>query len=153
MTTILILCIIGILAVLAEIVLPGGILGVLGALCLVGAVVATFVTYGATAGLIASIVLVLLGILALAAWMRWFHCLPFTRELVLRETAGGGTAEIPSPVGMTGRTLTDLMPSGRAEFDGEKRDVIAEGSSIPKGTAVVVTGTSGQSLVVRAEAI
>ena len=50
MTLILILCVVGILAVLAELVLPGGILGVVGALCLVGAVIATYLAYGATAG-------------------------------------------------------------------------------------------------------
>jgi hypothetical protein len=42
MTTILLLSVIGILAVIAELVLPGGILGVVGAICLLGAVVTTF---------------------------------------------------------------------------------------------------------------
>ena len=41
MTTILILGGIGILTLLAELVLPGGLLGIVSALCLVGAVIAT----------------------------------------------------------------------------------------------------------------
>lgn len=150
MTIILTLCVIGIAAVLAEIVLPGGVLGVLGALCLVGAVVATFVTHGTTAGVLAAIALVIFGLLALIAWMRWFHRLPFTRGLVLHETAGRSPAAPDSPVGREGIALTDLMPSGRAGFGDEKFDVIAEGAPIRKGEAVTVTGTSGPTLVVRA---
>lgn len=150
MTLILILCLVGIVSILAEIVLPGGILGVIGALCLIGAVIAIFVGHGTTAGLLASVALLVLGVLAIAAWMRWFHRLPFTRDLVLQETAGNRDAPASSMIGRDGVAVTDLMPSGRAEIGGEKVDVIAEGSSIAKGTAVTVVGTSGPTLVVRA---
>ena len=41
MINIIVLSVVGILAVLAELILPGGILGIVGALCLVSAVVMT----------------------------------------------------------------------------------------------------------------
>lgn len=151
MTLILILCVVGIIAVLAELVLPGGILGVVGALCLAGAVIATFVTHGATAGTIALGILVVLGMAVLSLWMRLFHRLPFTRQLVLNESVGVDLA-LQERQGMTGRNgiaLTDLMPSGRGEFDGERIDILAEGPSIKRGARVEIVATRGPSIIVR----
>jgi membrane-bound serine protease (ClpP class) len=151
MTLILILCVVGIAAVLAELVLPGGILGVVGALCLVGAVIATFVSYGATAGTIALGILVVAGLITLNLWMRLFHRLPFTRQLVLNDTVGvdAGLQERQGMTGRTGTVLTDLMPSGRGEFEGEKIDIITEGPSIKRGARVEIVETRGPSIIVR----
>jgi membrane-bound ClpP family serine protease len=151
MTTILLLSVIGILAVIAELVLPGGILGVIGAICLLGAVVATFVSYGATAGTMALAAVVALGLLTLRIWMRYFHRLPFTKQLVLNETVGVDE-QVParaSLVGRTGISLTELMPSGRAEIGGEKFDVMAEGPAIRRGATIIVVETRGPSVMVR----
>lgn len=151
MTTILILSVIGIIAVIAELVLPGGILGVIGAICLLGAVVATFVSYGATAGTIALAAVVAIGMLTLRIWMRYFHRLPLTKQLVLNETVGvnDNLAGRNHLVGKHGVTLTELMPSGRAEIDGEKLDVMAEGAAIRRGASIVVVETRGPSVMVR----
>ncbi len=151
MTTILILGVVGIAALLAEIVLPGGLLGAIGALCLLGAVVATYVEFGTAAGTVALAAFVAVGLGALAGWMRLFHRLPFTRSLVLHDTAGDihpeGSGD--SLVGREGTALTALMPSGRAEIGGEKRDVVAEGPAIAKGAKIVVVAVRGPSVVVR----
>jgi membrane-bound serine protease (ClpP class) len=151
MTTILLLSVIGILAVIAELVLPGGILGVVGAICLLGAVVTTFITYGATAGTIALAAVVAIGLVTLRIWMRFFHQLPFTKQLVLNETVGID-AQVPARaalVGQTGISLTELMPSGHAEIGGEKFDVMAEGAAIRRGATIVVVETRGPSVMVR----
>jgi membrane-bound serine protease (ClpP class) len=151
MTTILFLSVIGIVAVIAELVLPGGILGVIGAICLLGAVVATFITHGATAGTIALAAVVAIGLLSLRIWMRFFHRLPFTKQLVLNETVGVDehVSMRASLVGRTGISLTELMPSGRAEISGEKFDVMAEGAAIRRGATIVVVETRGPSVMVR----
>lgn len=151
MTTILFLSVIGIVAVIAELVLPGGILGVIGAICLLGAVVATFITHGATAGTIALAAVVAIGLLSLRIWMRFFHRLPFTKQLVLNETVGVDeqVSMRASLVGRTGISLTELMPSGRADIGGEKLDVMAEGAAIRRGATIVVVETRGPSVMVR----
>lgn len=151
MTTILFLSVIGIVAVIAELVLPGGILGVIGAICLLGAVVATFITHGATAGTIALAAVVAIGLLSLRIWMRFFHRLPFTKQLVLNETVGVDeqVSMRASLVGRTGISLTELMPSGRADIGGEKLDVMAEGSAIRRGATIIVVETRGPSVMVR----
>jgi len=151
MTTILFLSVIGIVAVIAELVLPGGILGVIGAICLLGAVVATFITHGATAGTIALAAVVAIGLLSLRIWMRFFHRLPFTKQLVLNETVGVDeqVSMRASLVGRTGISLTELMPSGRADIGGEKLDVMAEGSAIRRGATIIIVETRGPSVMVR----
>ncbi len=151
MTTIIILCAIGILAILAELVLPGGILGVVGAVCLIVAVGLIFTSYGSTAGLISLVVLLILGIVTLNFWMKFFHRLPLTKDLLLKGHVGTGDdrEERRELAGRNGVALTDLMPSGHASIDGEKYDVVTEGGSIRKDTPVQVVKSDGQSVVVR----
>jgi len=154
MTLIVVLSLIGLTAVLAELVLPGGVLGILGVLCLVAAVVLTFVQFGAGPGVVFAFVLLVLGFAAIAWWMKYFHRLPVLKRLILNESSGKletPTPERPEPApGGTGRTLTDLMPSGRAIFDSRKLDVVSEGPFIAKGSTVEIVARRGPSVVVRA---
>jgi membrane-bound ClpP family serine protease len=53
-------------------------------------------------------------------------------------------------VGQQGIATTNLMPAGKAEFDGQLVDVIAEGLPIDRGQAVVVTKARGSRVLVRA---
>lgn len=150
MTTILILAIAGIVLILFEMVLPGGILGVIGTICLIAVVVMTFVNYGTGPGLAAFGGLVVFGGVAMWAWMRYFDRLPFTKTLILRETAGkvDGAAERQSLVGATGEALTDLMPSGRAQLGETRVDVISKSGPIDKGAKLEVVDVQGPSVIV-----
>jgi len=151
MITIIILSVVGIAAVIAELVLPGGILGVVGALCLLSAVVMTFVEYGTGAGTGAVVLLFLFGIATLSYWMKYFHKLPVTRSLILNDEAGRDEEHDARQdmVGQSGTTLTDITPSGHVLIDGKKIDVMTEGPSIPKGSEVEITATRGPSIIVR----
>ena len=88
LTTILVLVAFGILAILAELVLPAGILGVAGALGLMAAVVQIFNEYGTVIGLAAFAVLLVFGFTVFWFWMKYFHRLPFTRNMVHRAEVG-----------------------------------------------------------------
>jgi membrane-bound ClpP family serine protease len=59
-------------------------------------------------------------------------------------------AEFSHLVGQRGLATTNLMPSGKADFDGELVDVIAEGLPIDRGSAVVVVKARGNRVLVRA---
>src|SRR4029079_15917750 len=52
-------------------------------------------------------------------------------------------AEFSHLLGQQGTATTNLMPAGKAEFDGELVDVIAEGMPIDRGSTVVVVKTRG----------
>ena len=150
MTAIVILAAIGIVAILAELLLPGGILGIAGMLCLLGAVVMTFVEYGPTAGTGAVVLLFLFGFATLGWWMKFFHKLPVTRNLILHDASGEREAkEEDSLVGKKGTALTDLMPSGRALVDGKKLDVMSESGAVRKDALLEVVAVRGPSVFVR----
>jgi hypothetical protein len=53
-------------------------------------------------------------------------------------------------VGEQGTATTNLMPAGKAEFDGRLVDVISEGLAIDRGQTVVVTKARGNRVLVRA---
>ena len=52
------------------------------------------------------------------------------------------------PVGSLGKTLSDLLPSGIAEFNGERFHVQAEGKAIGKGEPIVVARIDGSRIYV-----
>lgn len=52
-------------------------------------------------------------------------------------------------IGQVGTAATNLMPSGKADFDGQLVDVITEGLPIDRGTSVVVAKTRGNRVLVR----
>lgn len=152
LTLIIVLAIAGILLVIFELVIPGGILGVIGAGCLVATVVLTFVQYGPGWGIASAGLLAVFGFLMIWVWMKYFHRLPFTRKLVLQGEVGKDEelVEKQSLVGSTGKCLTDIRPSGRALIDGEKLDVISETGVIDKDSEIEVVDTRGPSVIVRA---
>ena len=145
MTVIIVLTIVGIVAILLELLLPGGVLGVLGGIALVVASVQVFSDYGATAGTIFSFSAAVVTLVAFLLWMKYFHKLPFGKSFILHDAVGGedgsGDKSVgtdPALVGKRGITVTDLQPSGRARIDGERHDVVAESGAIDKDTEIEV---------------
>jgi membrane-bound ClpP family serine protease len=59
-------------------------------------------------------------------------------------------ADFSHLIGQQGIATTNLMPSGKAEFEGLLVDVIAEGLPIERGQAVVVAKARGNRVVVHA---
>jgi membrane-bound serine protease (ClpP class) len=67
-------------------------------------------------------------------------------DLDYRETV----ADFSHLVGQQGTATTNLMPAGKADFDGQLVDVIAEGLPIERGQAIVVVKARGNRVLVRA---
>ena len=59
-------------------------------------------------------------------------------------------ADFSHLIGQQGVATTNLMPAGKAEFDGQLIDVIADGLPIDRGTTIVVIKTRGNRVLVRA---
>jgi membrane-bound serine protease (ClpP class) len=59
-------------------------------------------------------------------------------------------ADFSHLVGQRGTAATNLMPAGKAEFDGQLIDVIAEGMPIDRGQPVIVVKTRSSRVIVRA---
>jgi membrane-bound serine protease (ClpP class) len=61
-------------------------------------------------------------------------------------------ADFSHLIGQQGTATTNLMPAGKADFDGQLVDVIAEGMPIDRGQPVVVVKTRGNRVMVRSAA-
>lgn len=59
-------------------------------------------------------------------------------------------ADFSHLIGQQGIATTNLMPAGKADFDGQLIDVIAEGLPIDRGQAIVVTKARGSRVMVHA---
>ena len=160
----------GMLALLLEVfVLPGlGIFGVGGALMIIASLILagqrnliprtpedyqelqTSIAVVASAG----VLMVIMGLVL----RRFLPSIPILNEMLLTAPKGRereelsyreSLAEYSHLVGHRGVTTTPLMPSGRAEFDGELVDVIAHGDAIEVGSTVEVVSARGSRVEVR----
>jgi membrane-bound serine protease (ClpP class) len=74
---------------------------------------------------------------------------PTTEEDLIELDHRESLADFSHLIGQQGIATTNLMPAGKAEFDGQLVDVIAEGLPIERGQAVVVTKTRANRVLVR----
>ena len=153
---IVICSIVGILLLVAEVFMPGfGIAGISGIGLSGAAVVMTFLQHGALAALgLLVVILAIVGIAVSVSLRSATRGRLSKTALVLNgsETAADGysaTADMDIFLNREGETTTILRPTGMAEFDGVKLNVVSDGEYIPKGTHVRVDRVEGARVVVR----
>ena len=149
-----------ILLLAIELFVPsGGVIGAAAFICAAAGVVMFFRVSIAWGSLGVAIVLVAFPS-AFFAWVKFF---PYTSigqkmlgdepEHVVRERAEREIAQreaLDALVGLEGEALTDLYPSGYAQIDGERRDVLADGAMVEAGEAIVVNRIVDGQIHVRA---
>lgn len=149
MAIIITLLILGAVLMFLETLLPGLIAGVIGFLCLMAAVMLGYRDFGFQAGnIILGIVLVGL-ILGLWCWLKFFPESRMAQKFVSQGSVGNLGVEKPELLHGTGVALTQLRPSGVANINGHRVDVVTEGGLIERGVAVKVVAVEGSRIVVR----
>lgn len=153
----IILCfIVGVGLLVAEVFMPGfGIAGISGIVLEGVSIVLTYLKYGGLAAL--GLTIVILAVIGIAISMSLRSATKgrlSKSPIILKtsETAAEGysaTADMDVFLGKEGDTLTVLRPTGMAEFDGVKLNVVSDGEYIPKGTRVRVSRVEGARVVVR----
>ncbi|WP_457552040.1 NfeD family protein [Desulfobacula sp.] len=143
--------IIGILVVVAEIFIPS--LGLLMAIALslfFYSLYLVFTTISTTAGIVFTglditllPVLIIYGMKLLAK-----SPLALQRELSKQDGVVSQAQELESYTNMKGRSVTDLRPAGIAVIDSERVDVVTDGEYIDVDTPIIVTGVTGNRIVV-----
>ena len=152
----------GLALLVAEIfVIPGfGVAGVLGIAALLSGLSLSLIGGGATwdfifkavGRVIFSLLLALIGSLVL---LRFLPRLPFGKRLILATglAAGEGYASPPETDqnwrGKGGIAVSPLRPSGIADVEGERVDVVSDGEFIEAGAKIVVSRIDGNRIVVR----
>lgn len=153
---ILICFLIGIGLMVLEAFMPGfGLPGISGIILEVVAVALTWMNHGPVAAL--GMTLIILSILAIAISMSLRSAAngKLSRsKLVLNDTesneAGYRSAEdLEVFLGKEGVTTTVLRPTGMAEFDGVRLNVVSEGEFIQSGTQVQIVRVEGSRILVR----
>ncbi|MCY7782654.1 MULTISPECIES: NfeD family protein [unclassified Bacillus (in: firmicutes)] len=143
----------GVILILLEIFLPGGIIGLLG----LGAIVASLFlaaesfTVMAVSLLIASAVSITAFILltrVLGKRMKFF------KKLILNDSTNTESGYVSNQtrtdlMGKVGVTFTPLRPAGTVIIDDERLDVVSEGSFTEKDKKVKVIKVEGSRIVVR----
>jgi membrane-bound serine protease (ClpP class) len=156
---------VGVLLLLAEVfVTPGfGVAGITGLIMVLGSLMAALIgnvglhfpaggqIAQAAATLAAALVLLVVLAVSLGRFLprsQRFGKLILSPELSSSE--GYTSAETDtSLLGQTGKTLTDLRPSGAAEINGRRVDVIAQSTFIDEGTTIEVVDVHGSRVEVR----
>jgi membrane-bound serine protease (ClpP class) len=150
-----------VLLLLEAFVIPGfGLAGGLGLLAIVGALGLTLVGEGATAAALMralgrASISILIAIGAALALMRFLPRLPFGRRLVLGSEMAADLGYESAPaadrqwLGRSGTALSPLRPSGVAEIEGRRVDVVSDGSFIETGALIEVIRVDGNRVVVR----
>lgn len=148
-----ILIIFGIIAIVLELFIPGGILGVIGVAAIIGSLLisAESVTHMAISIFIALSITIVASIVMFKVFGLKKG---FFRHIILSESTSTEKGYVSyddrsSLKGMEGKTMTPLRPSGTAAFDEKRIDVVTEGGFILEGKRVKVIEVSGAKVVVR----
>lgn len=152
MLTAILLFVCGIVLLMAEIFLPGAVLGILGGLCLVGSVIlgcyaypdySVFIITGEVVGTVLFII----------AGLYFLPRSGATRMMVLgdsQQADQGWVSNVSNEalVGQTGEVFTSLRPAGSIVINGERIDAVSDGTFIDKGEKVSVIEVHGNRVVV-----
>lgn len=90
----------------------------------------------------------LLALAMLAALWKFLPKCAFAKKLVL-ETPAEKPAVSTADIGRIGTALTDLMPSGRADFGGKTLEVVAEFGHVSAGEKIEIVGKKDFNFSVR----
>jgi len=149
----IILFLIGAGLVVAEIFLPHGIAGVIGSLAIIGSIILAGGNpmYMAISVLIAVAIAVTGMVIIMKFFGKKLHLLNKVVLMDTTDTESGYVSNVNRTelLGRIAQTSTALRPSGAIELDGERIDVVSEGSYIGKGISVIIVKVEGSRIVVR----
>jgi len=142
---------IGILVVIAEIFIPSfGLLAGIALALFSYSLYLVYTTISTTAGMIFTgldlimvPVLIVFGMKVLAK-----SSLSLQRELSKQDGVVSQGKEFQAYLHMKGIAVTDLRPSGMAEINSQRVDVVTDGEYIDVKTPIVVTGVTGNRIIV-----
>lgn len=138
----------------AEVFIPGGIIGMIGAFSLLAACGFAIAAFGLSTGVLISFILIFI---TLGGFILWLVRMPDSkigkRFALQASLPSPQTDKTPNPlIGARGTAETDLRPSGFARINGKKMDVVTSRGYLEKGSDLVITEVHGSRVVVRAAA-
>jgi len=149
MALIITLLILGAVLLFLETLLPGLIAGIIGVICLMAAVFLGYRDFGLQTGNIILAIVLVGFVSSVFIWLKFFPESRLARKFVSRGSVGELGVDKPGLLNGTGVALTQLRPSGVADINGQRVDVVTEGGLIERGVEVKVVAVEGSRIVVR----
>jgi len=141
------LLIVGLVLLFAEILLPGMVLGALALLSIGGSVAAAYMNteYGHL-----FLAIALIAVIGFTIWfVTVFPNTRFAKKLTSQTSVGDLGIDHSMLLDQQGEAFTDLRPSGKANINDQRFDVVTEGVFLEKGDPIRVIAIEGQRVVVR----
>ena len=153
-----ILCaLVGIGLLIVEAFMPGfGVAGISGILFEAAAIVLVYLSYGPLVAAIALVIGLAVIAFALSISLRSAAKGKLSQsDMILNATQSEkdgyvATDDMKVFLGRTGTVITTLRPTGMAEFDGVRLNVMSDGEFIDTGTAVRIEKVDGSRILVKA---
>lgn len=143
----------GILLIIAEFFIPGGIAGLIGTISII---VSLFIASGNVMQMAISLIIaIVVAIIVFILMTKVFgKRMKFFRKIILNDATTTEKGYVSNQnrtdlIGKEGVALTVLRPAGTAIINEERVDVVTEGGFIEKGKKVKVIKTEGSRIVVR----
>ncbi len=153
----LICTLVGIGLLVLEAFMPGfGVAGISGILFEAAAVILVYITSGPLAAAVTLLVALTVAAIVLSVSLRSAAKGKLSQsEMILRGTERPEDGYVAAEdmkvfLGHTGTVITTLRPTGMAEFDGVKLNVMSSGEFIEAGTQVRIEKVDGSRILVRA---
>ncbi|MBU5265883.1 NfeD family protein [Virgibacillus proomii] len=148
-----ILLMLGIVLIIAEFFVPGGIMGLLGTASVIGSLFMSGYDIGHIAMSI-GIAFLLSIIVSVILFRRIGMDKGIFRHIILKDQTSTELGYVSSVnrlelIGLEGVTVTPLRPAGTAVFDDERLDVVSEGRFIDQNEKVKIVKVEGVRIVVR----
>ncbi|RDW21763.1 NfeD family protein [Oceanobacillus chungangensis] len=149
----IILLVLGIILVILEFFIPGGIVGFLGIAAILGSL---FLSGYSISHMVMSVAIAF--IVAIIAGVILFRKIGLDkgvfRHVILRDQTSTELGYVSSVsrlelIGLVGVAVTPLRPSGIGLFNGERVDIVTEGGLIEKDKPIKVIKVEGNRVVVR----
>ena len=128
-----------------EIFIPGGILGIIGSGVWIAAAIVGGRNFPEPWNILSAFALLLMGILTFVVWIKYFPKSRVGKSLSLTDSTENYRSHEDLddfPVGTTGEAVSTLRPSGIANFDGKRIDVVADGEWVEAGQPVKISSTA-----------
>lgn len=152
-TTLIVLVLFGLLLIMLEAFVPGGILGTFGVISILSAVAVTLfsddVDWDSGTRTTVSLGIILVSTIAVAVWLRFFAVKLFHRAFTLKTTIATPPSIGKPHIGVQGVATTELRPLGKVALDnGTRHEVRLLNGHAPIGTRIQVINTEPGNLVV-----
>ncbi len=149
----ILLFVVGVIFVILELFVPGGIIGILGGACIILSLL--FAGASVTHMAYSIILAMFIAMIGMVILMKFFgKKMHIFNKLVLRDATTTEEGYVSNTnrvelIGRTGEALTPLRPAGVILIGNERIDAVSEGNFVNKGSLIEVIKVEGSRIVVR----